>query len=175
MDIKQENTILAYRSEFERLSSQIPDLEPKFLERVFLKGLKPAIRYHIDVLKIRGLSALMDAALKMEKQLHANWHVMRSSQPPAQSVPLPSTNQSFRKWGGGGGGYNTSTYDWGKATTPGGTSSSTNTSRTISLSPTTNNSRRQLRLTDAEFQVRRDKGLCFHCNEKFSPGHKCKK
>ena len=101
MDIKQENTILAYRTEFERLSSQIPDLEPKFLERVFLKGLKLAIRYHIDVLKIRGLSALMDAALKMEKQLHANWHIMRSSQPPAQSVPLPSTNQSFRKWGGG--------------------------------------------------------------------------
>ena len=172
MDIKQENTILAYRTEFERLSSQIPDLEPKFLERVFLKGLKPAIRYHIDVLKIRGLSALMDAALKMEKQLHANWHVMRSSQPPAQSVPLTSTNQGFRKTGG----YNTSsTYDRGKAIIPGGTTSSNNTSRTISLSPTTNNARRQLRLTDAEFQVRRDKGLCFHCDEKFSPGHKCKK
>ena len=110
----------------------------------------------------------MDAALKMEKQLHANWHVMRSSQPHAQSVPLTSTNQSFRKTGG----YNTSsTYDRGKAITPGGTTSYNNTSRTISLFPTTNNSRRQLRLTDAEFQVRRDKGLCFHCDEKFSPGH----
>ena len=172
MDIKQDGTILAYRTEFERLSSQIPDLEPKFLERVFLKGLKPAIRYHIDVLKIKGLSALMDAALKMEKQLHANWHVMRSSNPPAQLVPLQSSTQSFRKSGG----YNpTSTFDRGKATTLGGTSSSTNTSRTISLTPVTNNPKRQLRLSDAEFQAWRDKGLCFHCDEKFSPGHKCKK
>ena len=92
-----------------------------------------------------------------------------------QLVPLPSTNQSFRKSGG----YNptnpSSTFDWGKATTQGGISSTTNTSRTISLSPITNSSKRQLRLTDAEFQARRDKGLCFHCDEKFSPGHKCKK
>ena len=174
MDIKQGSTIMAYRTEFERLSSQIPDLEPKFLERVFLKGLTPAIRYHMDVLKIKGLSALMDAALKMEKQLHANWHVMRSSTPPEQSVPLSSTNRSFRKPGG----YNStnplSTYDRGKAISTGG-SILLNTSRTISLSSSTNPSKRQLRLTDAEFQARKDKGLCFHCDDKFSPGHKCKK
>ena len=78
IDIKQSSTIMSYRTEFEKLSSQILDLEPKFLERVFLKGLTPAIRSHVDVLKIKGLAALMDAALKIEKQLHANWHVMRS-------------------------------------------------------------------------------------------------
>ena len=100
MDIKQESTIMAYRTEFERLSSQIMDLEPKFLERVFLKGLKLAIRSHVDVLKIKGLSALMDAALKIEKQLHANCHVMRSSTPPEQSVTMSSTNKDFRKPGG---------------------------------------------------------------------------
>ena len=154
MDIKQRSTIMAYRTEFERLSSQIPDLEPKFLERVFLKGLTLAIRYHVDVLKIKGLSALMDAALKMEKQLHANWHVMRSSTPPEQSVPLSSTNKGFRKTGG----YNStnplSTYDRGKASTTCG-STSNNTSCTISLSPATNFSKRQLRLTDVEFQARK--------------------
>ena len=30
-------------------------------------------------------------------------------------------------------------------------------------------------MTNAEFQARKDKGLCFHCGDKFSPGHKCKK
>ena len=174
MDIKQGSTIMAYRTKFERLSSQILDLEPNFLERVFLKGLAPAIRYHMDVLKIKGLSALMDAALKMEKQLHANWHVMRSSTPPEQSVPLTSTNRSFRNPGG----YNStnplSTYDRGKAISTSG-SLPLNTSRTMSLSSSTNPYKRQLRLTDAEFQARKDKGLCFHCDDKFSPGHKCKK
>ncbi|KAL0541544.1 hypothetical protein IC582_021596 [Cucumis melo] len=30
------------------------------------------------------------------------------------------------------------------------------------------------RLPDAEFQLRREKGLCFKCNEKYSANHKCK-
>ena len=130
----------------------------------------------MDVLKIKGLSALMDAALKMEKQLHANWHVMRSSTPPPpeQSVPLSSTNKGFRKPGGYNSTNSPSTFDKGKDSTSGG-SSPTNTSHTISLTPPTNFSKRQLRLTDAEFQARKDKGLCFHCDDKFSPGHKCKK
>lgn len=31
------------------------------------------------------------------------------------------------------------------------------------------------RLTPKQMQERRNKGLCFNCNEKFRPGHKCKK
>ena len=174
MDIKQGSTIMAYRSEFERLSSQILDLEPKFLELVFLKGLTPAIRSHVDVLKIKGLSALMDAALKMEEQLHANWHVMRSSTLPEQSVPLSSTNKGFTKPGRYNSTNSPSTFDRGKASTSGG-SAPINTSRTISLTLATNFSKWQLWLTDAEFQARKDKGLCFHYDDKFSPGHKCKK
>ncbi|KAL0551119.1 hypothetical protein IC582_010201 [Cucumis melo] len=30
------------------------------------------------------------------------------------------------------------------------------------------------RLTDAEFQARREKGLCFRCGEKYHAGHRCK-
>ena len=30
------------------------------------------------------------------------------------------------------------------------------------------------RLSDAEFQTRKEKDLCFRCNEKFSHGHECK-
>ena len=30
------------------------------------------------------------------------------------------------------------------------------------------------RLTDIEFQARKEKGLCFRCNEKYSADHKCK-
>ena len=174
MDIQQSSTIMSYRTEFEKLSSQIPDLEPKFLERVFLKGLTPAIRSHVDVLKIKGLAALMDAALKMEKQLHANWHVMRSSTPPEQLAPLTTSNKGYRKHGGYNSTNTPSPIDRGKTsitcTTP-----PTNVSRTISLTPSTNLPKRQLRLTDAEFQARKDKGLCFHCDEKFAPGHKCRK
>ena len=30
------------------------------------------------------------------------------------------------------------------------------------------------RLSDAEFQAQKEKGLCFRCNEKYSHDHKCK-
>ena len=30
------------------------------------------------------------------------------------------------------------------------------------------------RLSDAEFQARKEKGLCFRCNEKYSHDHRCK-
>ena len=139
-----------------------------------MKGLTPAICSHVDILKIKGLSALMDAALKMEKQLYANWHVMRSSTPLEQSVPLSSTNKGFRKPGGYNSTNSPSTFDRGKASTSSG-STPINTSRTISLTLATNFSKRQLRLTDVEFQARKDKGLCFHCDDQFSLGHKCKK
>ena len=44
-------------------------------------------------------------------------------------------------------------------------------------SPGPNENRREgtyKRLSNAEFQIRKEKGLCFRCNEKYSADHKCK-
>ncbi|KAA0051401.1 Ty3/gypsy retrotransposon protein [Cucumis melo var. makuwa] len=50
--------------------------------------------------------------------------------------------------------------------------------RTITLREVaTGENRREVptkRLTDAEFQARREKGLCFRCGEKYHAGHRCK-
>ncbi|KAL0534102.1 hypothetical protein IC582_028383 [Cucumis melo] len=50
--------------------------------------------------------------------------------------------------------------------------------RTITLrSPAQGENRREgtyKRLPNAEFQLRKEKGLCFRCNEKYSADHKCK-
>ena len=50
--------------------------------------------------------------------------------------------------------------------------------RTITLRGTTGEEVRKTgptkRLSDAEFQSRKEKGLCFRCNEKYSHDHKCK-
>ena len=45
---------------------------------------------------------------------------------------------------------------------------------TRSTLPNCEGPRRRLNLAKAELQVRREKALCFHCNEKFSLGHWCK-
>ena len=50
--------------------------------------------------------------------------------------------------------------------------------RTITLrSLNANDARKETnskRLPDAEFQARKEKGLCFRCNKKYSVDHKCK-
>ncbi|RVW74901.1 hypothetical protein CK203_054589 [Vitis vinifera] len=46
---------------------------------------------------------------------------------------------------------------------------STVTSRPLSSTPAIR------RLSPTEMKERRDKGLCFNCDEKFAPGHRCKK
>lgn len=50
--------------------------------------------------------------------------------------------------------------------------------RTITLrSPNTGEVRKEgtsKRLPDVEYQLRREKGLCFRCNEKYSADHECK-
>lgn len=50
--------------------------------------------------------------------------------------------------------------------------------RTITLKGVTTDEKKKddptKRLYDAEFQSRREKGLCFWCNEKYYAGHRCK-
>ena len=50
--------------------------------------------------------------------------------------------------------------------------------RTITLRRSTTNENKKegpsKRLSDAEFQARRENGLCFKCDEKYYSGHKCK-
>ncbi|RVX15868.1 Retrovirus-related Pol polyprotein from transposon 297 [Vitis vinifera] len=50
--------------------------------------------------------------------------------------------------------------------------------RAVAVGEKTMSQRREIpikRLTESELQARREKGLCFKCEEKFSPGHRCKK
>lgn len=48
------------------------------------------------------------------------------------------------------------------------------TSRPAAMPQTMPNPSTALPPWDAERQSRREKGLCFHCNERFSSGHRCK-
>ena len=45
----------------------------------------------------------------------------------------------------------------------------------ITANKTTGGRTRRLNLTSEEFVQRKAQGLCFQCNEKFTPGHRCKK
>ena len=176
MDIKQDKSIIAYRTEFERLSSQIPELADPFLVRVYYKGLKPEIKAQLGHPRPTELIPLMEASLQMEKIIYTMWHTMKSLTPPDYST-FPSVSSTYlpRKTTPLLPASSTH-YDRGKTPLATDLSTPNTMSRTLSLLNTsTHRPKRQLRLTDAEFHARREKGLCFHCEEKFQPGHKCKK
>ena len=47
--------------------------------------------------------------------------------------------------------------------------------RSVLLNQRNSGNRREKRLTKAEIQERRRRGLCFHCDEKFTVGYRCKR
>ena len=158
MDIKHDKSIIAYRTEFERLSSQIPELGDPFLIRVYYKGLKPEIKAQLGHLRPTELIPLMEASLQMEKRIYTTWHTMKSPTPPDCSTfpSIPNANIP-RKTSPL---LPTSSTHYDKGKTPLATDSSTSNtmSHTLSLSnPSTHRPKRQLRLTDAEFHARREK------------------
>ena len=93
MDIKQDKSIIAYRTKFERLSSQIPELDDPFLVRVYYKGLKPEIKAQLGHPRPTELIPFMEASLQMEKRIYTMWHTMKSPTPPDflpfHSFPTP--------------------------------------------------------------------------------------
>ena len=77
--------------------------------------------------------------------------------------------------GSGGGPYRLSSY--GGVSSTGGTRTQTvGLQREVGKerSNETRSAGTFKRLTESEIQAKRAKGLCFRCDEKFSPGHRCK-
>ncbi|TYK05420.1 Ty3/gypsy retrotransposon protein [Cucumis melo var. makuwa] len=138
------------------------DLPEWVIEDTFMNGLLPWVRSEVVFCRPKGLAEMMEAAQMVE-----NREIVRIE----------------AKMNGYSGGKVTGQSGSNGKTTSGGVAgdSKGNTSfpiRTITLrshAPTEN--RREgtyKRLPDAEFQARKEKGLCFRCNEKYSADHKCR-
>ncbi|XP_078442298.1 uncharacterized protein LOC144711996 [Wolffia australiana] len=163
MDIKQTGTVKEYRKEFERLSVYLPPMPEDIMYDIFLKGLKVEIQTEMDVEEFLGLRRLMDLALKTEKRLKALWqawehHCMARGR-TSSSGPRFQGSKATNIGPSGASGGNFSSTKWRE-------------SETQQEAPAY---RKKIMLTGEEFQKRREKGLCYNCNEKFGPGHRCKK
>ena len=123
------------------------------MESTFMNGLLPEIRAELRLLQLYGLGHLMEMAQRVEDRNLA-MRAAREPNGPKSTKMLSSTNQGDWKIG-----ENFQT-------------------RAVAVGEKTMSQRREIpikRLTESELQARREKGLCFKCEEKFSPGHRCKK
>ncbi|XP_026398913.1 uncharacterized protein LOC113294751 [Papaver somniferum] len=150
-------SVLDYQEVFEDLKALMlaknPYLTEAYFTSSFISGLKDELQLHVQMFSPKSLSnavylARMQEALLENAARKKKFHY----RPPPLSVP---TNYSQRQ-----------------PTSP--VTSPTNHSRNFS-SPAVSFTPPIKKLSYAEMRKRREKGLCYNCNEVFQAGHKCLK
>lgn len=189
--LKQVNSVSEYQDEFDRLKSILVARNGHYSEEFsvsnFVSGLRHEIKYMVKLLKPTTLADTISLAKMQESSLvlfpeqnptqplHPTQNLHYQMQPSTSSntaplLPKPHVQPKS---------YYHNPVQTHSSRTP--TTYSTNTRNfrnptyTSSSSNTKPNSYIIKRLTPAEMQKRREMGLCYNCDEKYVPGHLCKK
>ncbi|KAH9669753.1 hypothetical protein KPL70_021924 [Citrus sinensis] len=146
--LKQVTTVAAYQEQFEQLSHRVDNLPESHLVGSFIAGLKDDVRLDVRVKQPRTLSDAISVARLIEERNNLQ---RRPSFPtrPASTTP-PSRLQPN--------------------TTAGILGPSPPQKTTPMATPSQFPFRR---ITGQETKARREKGLCYYCDEKYMPGHRC--
>jgi hypothetical protein len=159
--LKQTTTVEDFQNRFEILSNRIQGLSEDFKVNTFLSGLKEEIRITITMLKPKdlttafGLARLQEEEVKMRSRGHKYQAWVTDSQ---EYTKLATASDP---------------PDQPLITAPNLAHETRNANPSY---PTNFNKRPSIpinRLTPAQMQERREKGLCYNCDEKFQPGHRC--
>ena len=158
---RQETRVEEYRNLFDKLKAPLSNLQDRVIEETFMNGLLSWIKAKVDFCRPTRLAQMMQVAQLVENQeiiwVEANLKgYSKGKYPPHSSTVTKSsiiTNPNENK------------------------GNTTFLMRTITLRGVANGETKEgpmRRLSDAEFQARKEKGLCFRCDEKYSHDHKCK-
>lgn len=150
--LSQEGSVSEYRAAFEDLSTRVLGLPEHFILEMFISGLKEEIQSEVVRDKPADLQEAFDLAIFVENQLtrsskHYAYKPKNSFKQSAYQPFLPKDKTN---------------------STPPVASTTIPTSTEISTKPVFK------KLSPAERKERQSKGLCFNCDEKYVPSHKCK-
>ncbi|XP_061366081.1 uncharacterized protein LOC133309335 [Gastrolobium bilobum] len=144
--LQQLHSVVEFQSAFELLARRIPDLTPLMRKSLFISGLKSHIRRAVLVHRPLDVFSAFAYAKIYEEQFIESRSTKTWNPRPNNTTPQPI------------------------AATPLTTIPSTPQPRTPLPLP----SILIKRLSPAEMLVRREKNLCYNCDERFVPGHHCK-
>ena len=142
--IKQEQSVNEYLQRFEELSTPLPEMAEDVLVGTFTNGLDPIIRTEEKLEAARNPQGPYAKEIKTDQKQGGKTF----ENPTTKIVTLVE-----------------------RVPTHSSTSISSQVTATGSGVRRENNFRRW---TDSELQARREKGLCYQCDEPFSKGHRCK-
>lgn len=165
--LKQTTTVEEYQTQFEVLSNKIAGLIEDFRISTFLSGLKEEIRITITMLKPNSLPATFGLARLQEEEVTRRNRNYKGN----HWSPSPSTYQANRQ-----------TYprlapppEPHQLPTPNRPPDTRNTNPTYANNFNTRPTIPMRRISPTQTQERREKGLCYFCEDKYQPGHRCNK
>ncbi|XP_057451806.1 uncharacterized protein LOC130743580 [Lotus japonicus] len=162
LSLKQTSTVEAYVEEFEKYVGALKEIDQDFSKGIFLNGLKEEVRVEVKLYELSSLTAVIQKSLMIEQK---------------NSVLHKSSSNNYSKPSN----YNRSntfnrvvTVDAKglsdkKTESVAGTSNTGNTGITNTI-----RSGDYRHLTSAEMRDKREKKLCFRCDEPYSREHRCK-
>lgn len=143
--LKQEGSVDDYRKKFVALAAPLEGISEEIFLGQFINGLDPVVKAELRLLDPINLNVAMDIASKIEEK-----------------NKVISKHKQNGNWSGKKG---LTTFNDNKTS--------------ITVLPKFNgqdsrSASNYRRLTNEELQNKRSQGLCYRCDEKFSPGHVCK-
>ncbi|KAF5450607.1 hypothetical protein F2P56_030941, partial [Juglans regia] len=147
--LRQTSTVSAYKTQFEVLSNRLKGLSENYKLSCFLSGLRDEIRLPVRMLHPQSLNTAFGLA-KIQEEYITSTRSNNRPHFPCHSAPNEVNHSllgnSIRKEGNSG------------------------------PKPTTfKTSVPFQKLTPAEMKAKREKGICYFCEDKWQPGHKCNK
>ncbi|KAA0050169.1 Ty3/gypsy retrotransposon protein [Cucumis melo var. makuwa] len=160
--IKQEGTVEEYINLFDKMVAPVNDLPEWVIEDTFMNGLLPWVRSEVVFCRPKSLAEMMEAAQMVENREIVRMEAKMNGYSGGKMSGQIGSNGKINSGGVAGDIKGNTSFPI----------------RTITLrSQASTENRREgtyKRLPDAEFQARKEKGLCFRCNEKYSADHKCR-
>ncbi|OMP00125.1 Retrotransposon gag protein [Corchorus olitorius] len=149
--LRQTSTVAQYQKNFEILANRVQGLTDEHLMNLFVSGLKPAIQQEVVMFKptthYQALELAFMAEAKISESIGPSYRVTLPSSPrPSLAFPAPPR-------------------------APHALSPSFRPPLALPAPPSQPPIKR---LTPAEMQARRAKGLCYNCDDQYKPGHKCR-
>nr|KYP61806.1 hypothetical protein KK1_016317 [Cajanus cajan] len=150
--LTQTSSVSSYLTDFEATANRVTGLSPPFLLSCFLSGLQPEIRREVIAQQPQSLATAVGLARLQEERLS---DLSRFQRPrPASSWPAPLLTRTI-------------------TSAPPPQQPTAAPPRAPPLLPTPAPKTRFRQLTEAEMADRREKGLCFNCDQKYSRSHRC--
>ncbi|XP_035543610.1 uncharacterized protein LOC118347690 [Juglans regia] len=156
--LRQTGTVEEYQTAFEILSNKITGVSEEFRISTFLSGLRDELRIIVTMFKPNTLSAAFGLARLQEEEVGRKQYPYRN--PHSQNSPHPNTHKPapLRLLG-------PNPIPRLPAPPPPDSQPNPNVPKRYHFPIK--------RLNPSQMQERRDKGLCYNCDQKYQIGHRC--